>query len=157
MAGSNIRLGGETGKHVALKKLWLLKALWVRLPPQAPKVPRQRLTRTKISWTPDLAYVVGLLTTDGYISKDKRHIVLVSTDTQLLETFRSCLNKNNAISHNPPGGFSGKSAYRIQLGDVVLYDQLISIGLHPNKSLTIGKLNIPDHRLRFTVLAKVRQ
>ena len=34
------------------------------------------LRREKIKWTPDLAYVVGLIASDGYLSKDGRHISL---------------------------------------------------------------------------------
>lgn len=109
-----------------------------------PFMPRLRLLRKDFLWNANLAYAVGLLTTDGNLSSDKRHIIFVSTDTELIKTFRKCLNKGNKISKNPPGQFSKKQAYRIQIGDVVLYDWLKKIGLTPNKSLSIGKIKIPD-------------
>jgi len=35
-------------------------------------------------------------------------------------------------------------AYRIQIGNIQLYDWLLEIGLTPHKSLTIGPINVPD-------------
>ena len=118
--------------------------MWVRVPP-APQMPKAKLPRKDFVWTPNLAYAVGLITTDGSLSSDKRHIVLTSTDKQLLESFKICLNKKNEITPNPPSKLSKKPVYRVQLGDVVLYDWLVKIGLHPNKALTFGALQIDDN------------
>lgn len=78
------------------------------------------------------------------MSKDKRHITLTSTDRRLFRTFKHCLGKNNKISENTPKKRFRKKAFKVQLGDVVLYDFLIKIGLFPNKSLTISELKIPQ-------------
>lgn len=104
----------------------------------------KRLDRFEYKWSPSLAYAVGLIATDGYISKDNRHIVLTSSDYDQIVTFRECLGKDNKITINPPTPISKKTSYRIQIGDVVLLEWLKSIGLQTNKSLTIGKLKIPD-------------
>lgn len=95
-------------------------------------------------WTRDLAYVVGLIVTDGSLSKDGRHIVFVSKDLDQIETFARILNLNNKIaikksSYNPLGRY-----YSIQFGNVKLYRFLLTIGLTPNKTKTIGTLLIPD-------------
>ena len=111
-------------------------------------MPKLRLPRKVFEWNSNLAYAVGLITTDGNLSPDGRHISLTSTDKQLLSTFKKCLGKNNAISNNPPSNISKKPSYRVQIGDVVLYDWLKRIGLTPNKSLTIGKLKIPNKYFR---------
>ncbi len=104
----------------------------------------KRLKRFDFEWTPKLAYAVGLLATDGYISNDNRHVVLTSSDHEQIVTFRNCLSKTNKISINPASSISKKVSYRIQIGDVVLLEWLNSIGLYNRKSLTIGKLEIPD-------------
>lgn len=91
-----------------------------------------------------MAYAVGLITTDGNLSRDGRHISLTSVDRQLLSTFKRCLGKDNMITPNPPSSISRKPAYRVQFGDVALYSWLERIGLTPNKSLTIGELKIPN-------------
>ena len=37
-----------------------------------------------MKWGSDFAYVVGLITTDGSLSKDKRHIDFTSKDLELI-------------------------------------------------------------------------
>ncbi len=95
-------------------------------------------------WSPDLAYAVGLIATDGNLSKDKRHILFTTTDRPLANTFRTCLGIKNKITTTPPSGFGKKRAYRINFGNVKLYRWLQKIGLTPNKTLSIRKLDIPQ-------------
>ena len=95
-------------------------------------------------WSAEMAYVVGMITTDGSLSIDGRHITITSTDIQLLETCLHCLHKTTRISPNPIGSLSKKPAFRIQIGDVILYRWLLKIGLFPRKSLTLKSLHIPD-------------
>lgn len=108
----------------------------------------KRLKRINFEWNPNLAYAIGLIATDGYVSKDKRHIVLTSSDYDQLITFRECLNKTNKPSINPPSSISKKTSYRIQIGDVVFLEWLNKIGLKNRKSLTIGSIKIPDKYIR---------
>ncbi len=115
--------------------------MWVRFP--LPALMRRKPKKV-IRWSFELAYAVGLITTDGNLSKDNRHITLTSTDRQLLCTFKCCLGKNNRITENTPTKRFRKKAFKVQLSDVTFYDFLIKIGLFPNKSLTIGELKIPQ-------------
>jgi len=100
------------------------------------------LRRGKIKWTPDLAYIVGLITSDGCLSKDGRHLDFTSKDKDLLETFKTILNLKVKISYKTSGYTKKKCSY-LQFGDVVLYRWLESIGLMPKKSKIIGDLKIP--------------
>lgn len=109
--------------------------LWVRVPPSA---------LFMITWSASLAYSVGLMTTDGNLSLDKRHISFTSSDRKLLETFLESIGKTAKISLNPASSISKKRVYRTQLSSVELYKWLVQIGLTPKKSHTIGKLKIPD-------------
>jgi hypothetical protein len=88
-------------------------------------------------WTPELAYIVGLMTTDGCLSPDGRHLTFTSCDEQLIYTFKEILNLKNKI------GKTETRALRIQFGDINFYNWLLSIGLTSNKSHTIGKILIP--------------
>lgn len=97
-----------------------------------------------IKWSPELSYAVGLLTTDGNLSKDKRHIEFTSKDLQLLKTFKKCLGLKNKIGFKI-GGYSGKKYPRIQFSNVALYNWLIEIGLMPKKSKIMGSISIPDN------------
>jgi len=94
-------------------------------------------------WSPHLAYIVGLITTDGSLSKDKRHIDFTSTDLQLLRTFKKCLSLENKVSEKYASIKSAKKAYHLQFSDVSFYNWLLSIGLMPNKTYHLGKINIP--------------
>lgn len=98
--------------------------------------------RESVQWNPALAYAVGLLTTDGNLSPDGRHIDFTSKDVALIETFKQCLNLTNRITIKFSG--LGVMAHHVQFGDVVLYQWLLDIGLMPNKSKIIGALSIPD-------------
>ena len=98
----------------------------------------------RLKWSEKIAYAIGLITTDGSLSRDGRHITLVSKDIQLLQTFRECLKLKNRIRIKPPGGYSKKCAYMIQFGNVIFYRWLKEIGLMPNKTYDIGELEIPS-------------
>ncbi|MFH1457790.1 MAG: LAGLIDADG family homing endonuclease [Candidatus Omnitrophota bacterium] len=97
-----------------------------------------------IKWNSNLAYAIGLITTDGHLSKDKRHILFTTTDRQLATTFRDCLGLKNKIIVTPPSGFGKKRAYRINFGNVNFYRWLQEIGLKTKKHYSAGKLNIPN-------------
>ena len=95
-------------------------------------------------WSAELAYAVGLITTDGCLSRDGRHLTMTSKDTDLLETVRRCLDIRARItlSTNP------RPCYRVQWSDGVFYQRLTEIGLMPAKSLRLGPLRVPDEWMR---------
>ena len=125
------------------------EGLRVRLPPPAPQKSRANRPLKEFVWTPKLAYAVGLLTTDGNLSKDRRHLTLRSSDRGLLEVFRSCLAiRNNKISRTWNDGYAKRPCYRIQFSNVQFYDWLLTIGLTPAKTHTLEALKIPDEYFR---------
>ncbi len=96
---------------------------------------------SRTTWSSELAYVVGLIATDGNLSSDRRHLSIVSKDVDLLETVRRCLHLTNRITKST-GGFG--TCHRVQWSDRVFYDWLLGLGLTPAKSLTLGPLAVPD-------------
>lgn len=103
---------------------------------------------SNIIWNANLAYVVGLLVTDGNLSKDGRHIIMRSSDLDLLKTFSNCLFLQNKIAVSINNGYAKKPCYRIQFGNVRLYRWLLEIGLFPAKTYTIGEIKVPDEYFR---------
>ncbi len=104
-------------------------------------MPKKKLPAGRYSWSPELAYAIGLLVTDGNLSKNGRSIVLKSKDLQLLQTFKACLQKQNKIKRQA----NAHSRYFcIQIGDVQFYRWLLTIGLFPKKTYTIGWINFPS-------------
>lgn len=103
----------------------------------------QKNKNYKPIWTAEIAYTVGLLVTDGNLSKDKRHIDFTSKDIELVRTFKSCLDLESKIGKKT-SGFSKKKYYRIQFSHVKFYNWLKDIGLTANKSKTISFLKISN-------------
>ncbi len=93
-------------------------------------------------WTSGLAYAIGLLATDGYLSKDGLLVDLTSKDKEQLMNFSKCVGFNFKIGEKING--KGNKNLRIQFKNRIFYDFLLSIGLSPKKSLTISKVKVPD-------------
>ena len=89
-----------------------LEELGLPTRPRGPYVERHTPESIAYEWTSELAYAVGLITTDGNLSKDGRHISVVSKDVDLLETLRDCLSLENSIT--PHEGGWGQGAHRLQ-------------------------------------------
>ena len=102
--------------------------------------------RIVCKWSSKMAYAIGLLATDGYLSKNKRHIVLVSKDFEQIKNFSKCLGLSHIkIGIYSPGG--EEKAFRIQFGDVLFYKFFENIGLKNKKSTTIGNIKVPKKYL----------
>lgn len=94
------------------------------------------------TWSPNIAYSVGLMTSDGCLQKDGRHLDITSIDIEQIKNFSRALGRNLTISTKRSG--SDSLAYRTQFSDVAYYDFLLRVGLTPVKSKTISKLDIPE-------------
>jgi intein-encoded DNA endonuclease-like protein len=105
---------------------------------------RSRQSHPRCQWAPDLAYAVGLVTSDGSLSSDGRHIVFTSVDYELIETFKQCLGLRNRLGEVSPSRQFVRRAYRVQFSDVGFYDWLLDIGLTPAKRTRLGALSVPD-------------
>ncbi len=94
-------------------------------------------------WSSELAYVVGLIATDGCLYNDGRHINFTSKDLPLIRAFMKCLNLHNRVGKKK-SGFANTWSYNLQFGNVILYAWLKYIGLTTAKSKTLNALRIPD-------------
>jgi hypothetical protein len=102
----------------------------------------KKLINTK--WSGDLAYTIGLLLTDGSLSKDGRHFNFTSGDKELVKTFAKCLGLKNKIGKKASGFTGRKKYFYIQFGDINFYKWCLNLGLMPNKSKRLKGLKIPD-------------
>lgn len=108
-------------------------------------MPKKKLPAGHYSWTPKLSYAIGLLVTDGCLSSDGRHIIMRSKDKCLLKTYNTCVKKSAKISSSV---HNGRICYTVQPSDVQFYRWLLTIGLFPRKTYTIGAINIPPRYFR---------
>lgn len=99
--------------------------------------------KVKLEWSANFAYAIGLLVTDGCMYSDYRHVALVSNDVEQLEHFLIALQIKNKIGKHASGLKNAKQSYRVQVGDVNFINFLLSIGVTPKKSKTIGKIKLP--------------
>lgn len=94
------------------------------------------------TWRPELAYAIGLLASDGYLSSDGLLIDLTSNDIEQLRNFSKCLGCKFNIGKK--WNLSKNKSYRIQFKNRLFYDFLLRVGLFPRKSLLMDKLSIPN-------------
>jgi hypothetical protein len=85
-------------------------------------------------------YAVGLIATDGCLSG--RTINFTNTDRHLVKTFVECVGQSVKVGVQYRLG--RQPTYRAGMGNRILFDWLISIGITPRKSLTIGAISVPD-------------
>jgi hypothetical protein len=97
--------------------------------------------KVKIEWSANFAYAIGLLATDGCLSRDGRHIDLTSVDEEQLNNFKHALRIQVPIGSKKSG--MGRHGLRVQFSDVQFYQFLVTIGLTQKKSKTLGKVYVP--------------
>ena len=92
--------------------------------------------------SPELAYVVGLVASDGNLRGAGNSVSLTSVDRELVETYLRLLQVCSvriSLHHT-----SRKDQYTVAFSDPAYRAFLEACGLRPNKSTNIGRLNIPD-------------
>lgn len=89
-----------------------------------------------------LWYIIGLIATDGNLSKDGRHINITSKDRKFLFLVKKALKLKNKIGRKARGNLGEKIYSQLQFGDVKFYKYLEDIGLTKKKSLTMRALEI---------------
>lgn len=99
--------------------------------------------RVKIKWSSGFAYALGLLVTDGSLSKDGRHISFTSKDEELIDKFQMALDIEYHVGKKGRGIDKEKKYFVVQIGDVNFYKFLLSIGLMPNKTKIIERISLP--------------
>ncbi len=100
--------------------------------------------KVKIEWSANFAYAIGLIVSDGCVSKDGRHISFVSVDEEQIHNYLTALNifVEHGINHS---GYKDMTAYRIQFSDTKFWEFLNSIGIGPAKSKILKSIKIPEH------------
>ena len=96
-----------------------LRRFKIPVRPRGPSVDwvhlRKRLSPTLPEWSADVAYVIGLIATDGNLARKRPVITIVSKDTDLLETIRRCLGLITPIKSHPGGLLSARYRFRTSI------------------------------------------
>lgn len=98
--------------------------------------------KVKIEWSSNFAYAIGLIATDGCLSGDGRHVTFVSNDSEQINNYLKALCITNIVGSSK-STYTGRYVPRVQFSDVSFYQFLLSIGLTPAKSKTLGAVDVP--------------
>ena len=86
-----------------------------------------------------MAYVLGFFIADGNMIKNKRGAYFISieiTDKDILEKIREVIGSNHKISIRKEIE-NHKERYRLQIGSKEMFNDLLKLGVVPNKSKVI--------------------
>ena len=111
------------------------------LPPELDRRHLSKAGPVDTTWTPLLAYAVGLIATDGNLSPSAKSTNVVSAETDLLEAFKRCIPRAGRI------GPHGPTAWHVTVSSVDFYRWLLTVGLMPRKSLVLADIQVPDAHL----------
>jgi hypothetical protein len=107
-------------------------------------------------WSPEMAYTLGYLYADGSMEDASylrgKYIRVSSVEKKNIEKIRERLNSEHTIVEIKPISKNRQKRYLLRIGSHMLYNDLISLGLFPKKSLTVGFPNIRDKYLSNFVL-----
>lgn len=98
-----------------------------------------------VGWGQDIAYLTGLVASDGNVRPNKPIIRISSKDKEITKNFKEIaktIEPNSNATIHTYGSETGLFHYAFSSRRYKFF--LNKIGVYPNKSLTIGKLDIPD-------------
>ncbi len=91
-------------------------------------------------WSREMSYALGFFLADGNLVKTKRNTHFISfytADKKILEDIKKYLKSTHKISKRK---YTGGNCYRIQIGSKEIFDDLMHLGVTPNK---IRRLKLP--------------
>lgn len=99
------------------------------------------------SWNTRMAYILGYLYADGHILNAPymrgKYVSVTSIDRDSIERIRDWMASKHTITKRASHWENGNPTYVLRIGSHKLYDSLSTIGMYPNKSLTVGLPDIP--------------
>jgi len=100
-------------------------------------------------WSPEMAWVLGLLFTDGFIGPSR--ISIWSMDLELLEKMKKTLNSSNPIGIATQSYDKSKHIYTFAFYREKMMEDLNRLGLHRKKSLDMKFPNVPQEYMRHFI------
>lgn len=94
-----------------------------------------------IEWDSELAYFVGLIVSDGCLDKNRNAIRFTNADDELIDYFSEIAESITGMKNKV---YESERAKQYKVHCDYLYDWLQTIGIEPNKSLTISEVKVPD-------------
>jgi hypothetical protein len=106
------------------------------------------------TWTPAMAYVLGVICTDGCLVRPigpiKFRVTISQKEPELLDKVRVLMGSNASIRYRPGYGIAG-ALHTMFIDNLDIYKDLQSLGLTENKSLTLQFPNVPSEFVRHFI------
>lgn len=93
-------------------------------------------------WSREMAYVLGVVVTDGNLASDQPRVMIAQRERELLDKVSALMDCDGGIS------WTGNQIYRLSFQSPEVYADLLDLGLTPRKSLTIQWPQVPRQYLR---------
>lgn len=103
------------------------------------------------TWSSNMAYVLGYIYADGTLIDATymrgKYITVTSVDSGSMERLRGYMESEHVIFNRKSIYEKGKPHYGLKIGSHKIYNDLLKLGLYPNKSLTISFPTVPQKYL----------
>ena len=102
-------------------------------------------------WSRGMAYVLGFFCADGCMIDGSamrgKYIIFYNTDREILEKIKIVLDAEHKIYERKDTAMSTKRKryYMLKIGNHKLYNDLLLLGITPNKSLNLQMPPVPNN------------
>jgi hypothetical protein len=105
-------------------------------------------------WTPQMAWVLGVIYTDGCLMRPygsvKGRLTLSQKEPELIEKVLMLLNSNAKLLFTPKRGITG-AVHRVAISNDEVYQDLEKLGVTPRKSLSLTFPEVPVPLVRHFI------
>ncbi|MEQ1499788.1 MAG: LAGLIDADG family homing endonuclease [Parcubacteria group bacterium] len=99
-------------------------------------------------WSPEMAYVLGFFSADGYVTKNNRgaeFLCLEISDKKLINTIKTVLKSEHKISVRKK---FDKITYRLQIGSIEMCNDLRILGIKERKTKNLSLPKVPSEYIK---------
>lgn len=112
-------------------------------------------------WSPKMAYVLGFIYADGAVEDCREssrtcYLSLANNDIDILRQMLIAMSAKQTVQKRNPRTIKirdkeywCKTSYSVRIGNKIIYDDLIKLGLCPRKSLVIKLPEIPHNYFEY--------
>lgn len=106
-------------------------------------------------WTQEMAYTLGYLYADGSLEDASyirgKYIRVSSVERNNIYKIRQWMSSEHSIVTTKASSKNAKGGYLLRIGSHEIYNDLVRLGLHPNKSSTMQFPSIPKRFLQHFI------